>query len=108
MGNYVYILKCSDGSYYIGSTRNIENRFWQHQIGKGSEYTKKRLPVVLAYLEEYERIDDAFNREKQLHGWSRKKKEALIEGDSNLLYRLSECQNITNSKVVGLNQYVKC
>lgn len=108
MGNYVYILKCGDGSYYIGSTRNIENRFWQHQIGKGSEYTKKRLPVVLVYLEQYERIDDAFNREKQLQGWSRKKKEALVKGDDNLLYQLSECENITNSKTVGLNQYAKC
>ena len=76
---YMYILKCSDKSYYTGSTWDIEKRVWEHQQGQGANYTKHRLPVKLVYCEEYERIDDAFYREKQVQGWSRAKKEALIE-----------------------------
>ncbi len=80
MKGYVYILRCSDGSYYTGSTNDLERRLWQHQNEEGANYTKRRLPVKLVYYEEYERIDEAFYREKQIQGWSRKKKEALIEG----------------------------
>jgi len=79
MKGYVYILRCSDGTYYTGSTTNLERRLWQHQNGEGANYTKKRLPVKLVYYEEYQRIDEAFYREKQIQGWSRNKKEALIE-----------------------------
>ena len=75
---FMYILRCSDGSYYTGSTVNLEIRFHQHQHGEGAHYTKKRLPVELIYFEEYLRIDEAFYREKQVQHWSRKKKEALI------------------------------
>lgn len=63
---YMYILECSDGSYYTGSTTDIEARFYQHQVGKGANHTKKRLPVKLLYVEEYEKIDEAFEREKQI------------------------------------------
>ena len=87
---FVYILKCSDGSYYTGSTKDIDARIYQHQIGKGSNYTKSRLPVELVYTEEYDRIDEAFSREKQIQGWTRKKKEALIERDFNELKKLSK------------------
>jgi putative endonuclease len=76
---YMYILNCADGTYYTGSTWNLEVRLWEHQQGQGSNYTKHRLPVKLVYCEEYERIDDAFYREKQVQGWSRTKKKALIE-----------------------------
>lgn len=76
---YMYILKCADDSYYTGSTVNIELRLEQHQSGEGANHTRKRLPVVLVYYEEYQNIADAFYREKQVQGWSRKKKEALIE-----------------------------
>ncbi len=86
---YMYILKCSDGSYYTGSTTNLELRFAQHQSGKGANHTKKRLPVELVYYEHYERIDQAFFREKQVQGWSRKKKEALINGKPELLPELA-------------------
>ncbi len=79
VGGYMYILLCSDGSYYTGSTKNLELRLQQHQNGEGANHTKKRLPVELVYYEEFQRIDEAFNREKQVQGWSRKKKEALIE-----------------------------
>ena len=87
---FVYILKCSDGSYYTGSTKDIDARIYQHQIGKGSNYTKSRLPVELVYTEEYDRIDEAFSREKEIQGRTRKKKEALINGDFNKLKKLSK------------------
>ncbi len=90
MKGYVYILKCSDGSYYTGSTNNLEIRLWEHQNGLGSEHTKKHLPVELIYSEEYERIDQAFYREKEIQGWSRKKKEALINGHFDKLPELSK------------------
>lgn len=89
MTGYTYMLECADGSYYTGSTKDLEYRLNQHQAGKGANHTKKRLPVQLVYVEEYERIDDAFYREKQIQGWSRKKKEALIKGDNSALPVLS-------------------
>ncbi|MCG6151397.1 GIY-YIG nuclease family protein [Leptospira bandrabouensis] len=79
--SYMYILICADGSYYTGSTKYLEKRLKQHQSGKGANFTKKRLPVKLLYYEEYKRIDHAFYREKQIQGWSRKKKEALMRQD---------------------------
>jgi putative endonuclease len=90
MKGYMYILLCSDGSYYTGSTNNLELRLAQHQNGEGANHTKKHLPVTLVYYEEYSRIDEAFYREKQVQGWSRKKKEALINGDVNLLPELAK------------------
>ncbi len=89
MTAYTYILKCSDGSYYTGSTKNIEQRLDQHQTGKGSKYTSIRLPVELVCLEEYERIDEAYAREKQVQGWNRKKKEALMKGEYDKLPELA-------------------
>ena len=77
---YTYILKCSDGSFYTGSTIDLDQRLKEHQNGSGANYTSTRLPVELIYFEEYERIDEAFLREKQIQGWTRRKKEALIEG----------------------------
>ncbi len=76
---YMYILKCADGSYYTGSTWNLERRLAEHQSGLGANHTAKRLPVELVYCEEYDRVTDAYNREKQVQGWSRKKKEALLQ-----------------------------
>ena len=86
----MYILECADGSYYTGSTNNLERRLQQHQNGEGANYTKKHLPVKLVYFEEFQRIDDAFYREKQVQGWSRKKKEALINGCFDKLSNLSK------------------
>ncbi len=73
MKGYTYILECADGSYYTGSTTNLELRMAQHQSGEGANHTRKHLPVKLLYCEEYDRIDEAFYREKQIQGWSRKK-----------------------------------
>ena len=85
----MYILECVDGSYYTGSTKNLELRLQQHQNGEGANHTKKRLPVKLLYFEEFNRIDEAFYREKQIQGWSRKKKEALITNNAHKLPDLS-------------------
>ncbi|MEI7425956.1 MAG: GIY-YIG nuclease family protein [Candidatus Moraniibacteriota bacterium] len=71
----MYILECADGSYYTGSTKDLEFRLAQHQSGKGANHTKKRLPVKLVYFEEYARIDEAFYREKQVQGGRREKKK---------------------------------
>ena len=89
MKGYMYILLCANGKYYTGSTKNLELRIAQHQAGEGAKYTRKNLPVVLVYAEEFDRIDDAFYREKQVKGWSRKKKEALIKENELVLPELS-------------------
>lgn len=93
---YMYILRCSDGTYYTGSTKSLQLRVNQHKSGEGSNYTAARLPVQLVYYEEFDHIALAFNREKQVQNWSRRKKEALILRDQNNLRFLSECQNETH------------
>ena len=93
MRGCVYILKCADGTFYTGSTNNLERRILEHQKGKGANYTRRRLPVELVYFEEYPRIDDAFYREKELQRWSHQKKEALIRGDIEKLQELSKPKN---------------
>ena len=85
----MYLLECSDGSYYTGSTKNLERRLAQHQAAEGANHTKKRLPVKLVYYEEFQRIDEAFYREKQVQKWNRKKKEALIKGEFDQLPELA-------------------
>lgn len=96
MKGWMYILLCADGSYYTGSTKNLMRRLAQHQDGVGARHTSMRLPVELVYWEEYHRIDLAFYREKQVQRWSRKKKEALIQGNVVELKRLAECRNETH------------
>ena len=95
MKGNMYILLCGNGNYYTGSTIDLGRRLQQHQNGEGANFTKKHLPVKLMYYEEFERIDEAFFREKQVQGWSRAKKEALINGQTNKLHELSECKNST-------------
>jgi putative endonuclease len=90
MKGYMYILECSDGTFYIGSTIDLQLRIQQHQEGKGANHTMKRLPVTLVYYEEFQRIDQAFYREKQIQGWRREKKIALIEGFTEKLPSLSQ------------------
>ena len=87
---WMYILECSDGSYYVGSTNNLERRSREHREGHGARYTTNRLPVFLVYCEEYERITDAFYREKQVQGWRRAKREALIRGEPEPLPALAK------------------
>ena len=87
---YTYILKCANGAYYTGSTKDLKNRLQQHQSGNGANFTKKHSPVELVYVEVFTRIDHAFYREKQIQGWRRDKKEALINGKENRLPDLSK------------------
>jgi putative endonuclease len=90
MKGYLYILLCADGSFYTGSTNDLERRMFEHQNGEGANHTRKRLPVELVYTEEYERIDEAYCRERQIHGWRHAKKEALIEGRNEDLPELAK------------------
>ena len=96
MKGYVYIIRCSDERIYTGSTTDIEKRIQEHLSGEGANFTKKRLPVELIYLEEFSRIDEAFKREKQIQRWSREKKEALVEGNFKKLKELAKCLNMTH------------
>jgi putative endonuclease len=80
MRGWTYILECSDGSFYVGSTINLENRVHQHNEGTGARYTAARRPVALMWAAEFDSIRDAFWFEKQVQNWSRAKREALIEG----------------------------
>ncbi|MET3960924.1 putative endonuclease [Marmoricola sp. OAE513] len=86
---YLYILECVDGSYYVGSTTNLEARVQEHNLGKGTAYTRKRRPVVLKWSQQFDRIEEAYAREKQVQGWSRAKREALMEGRLEDLPELS-------------------
>lgn len=85
MKGYMYILLCSDGSYFTGSTNNIDACLLEHKSGDGAHYTSLRLPVELVFLEEFDRLTEAFYRERQVQSWSRKKKKALIDGPYNQL-----------------------
>jgi len=87
---WIYILECSDGTYYVGSTKDLEYRLSEHQSGQGAKYTSRRLPVKLVYSEEYERVVDAYTREKQVQYWSRAKREALINGNHEDLPKLAK------------------
>lgn len=86
---YTYILECANGQYYVGSTNDLERRLQEHQAGLGCRFTSKHLPVRLVYYEEFQSVEAAFERERQLHGWSRAKKEALIKGEVERLPGLS-------------------
>jgi len=94
----MYILECSNGTFYTGSTKDLDRRIAQHQAGEGANYTKKHLPVKLVYYEKFQRIDFAFEREKQVQKWSRKKKIALMSGRIDLLHPLAECMNKSHYK----------
>ncbi len=88
---WIYILKCADDSYYTGLTdRSVETRVLEHNHGDVPGYTSKRRPVKLVYAEEFPNAVDANAAERKIKGWSRKKKEALIDGDFNLLRALSK------------------
>ena len=102
---YMYILQCSNGKYYVGSTKNLVQRMREHCEGLGSNFTIKYAPFILVYYEEYPHVAEAFDREQQIHGWSRKKKEALIQGRLHDLPLLAECQNITHYQFREMREY---
>ena len=86
---WIYILECRDGTYYVGSTVDLERRLAQHESGEGAAYTRRRRPVRLAYAAECPDIASAYAFEKQVQGWGRLKRIALIEGRFDLLPGLS-------------------
>ncbi|MCO4292078.1 GIY-YIG nuclease family protein [Solitalea sp. MAHUQ-68] len=91
---YVYILLCSDGSYYTGVTNDVDNRLLEHNEGGDKRsYTFSRRPVQLVFWEVFQTPMAAIEFEKQVKGWSRKKKEAIINGRWEDLKGLSECKN---------------
>ncbi len=77
---WTYIVRCADGSCYVGSTVDLERRLSEHNLGLGAAYTRHRRPVELVWCAEFERLDDAFAFEKRVQGWGRRKREALIAG----------------------------
>ncbi|NQU60747.1 MAG: GIY-YIG nuclease family protein [Rhodospirillales bacterium] len=91
MNAYVYIVRCADSHYYVGTTRgSLEKRIAEHNAGTFGGYTKSRRPVSLVYHQDFERFEDAIAAECQLKGWSRAKKEALMRGDIEALKRLAK------------------
>jgi len=89
-GAFLYIVRCSDGSFYIGTTRTaLETRIAQHNAGSFGGYTATRRPVALVFSQWFERVTDAIENERKLKKWSRAKKEAFIRGDYRALQRLS-------------------
>jgi putative endonuclease len=87
---YVYMLRCFDGTFYVGVTNNIERRLSQHLDGHDpNSYTSTRRPLLLVYADEFHEVTDAIAFEKRLKGWSHKKKRAFAERDWPLLKRLS-------------------
>ncbi len=92
MGCYVYMLRCADGSLYIGSATgdDLSRRIAEHETGAYRGYTLTRRPVTLVWSEHFDRITDAIAAERKLKGWSRAKKEALIRGDWNSVKFLSK------------------
>jgi putative endonuclease len=98
---WVYILKCSDGSYYTGSAVDLEKRITEHMAGTFDGYTSKRLPVELVFAYEMPTIFEAFLRERQIKGWARRKKEALINGDWDKLIEYSKSKGCDPSTSSG-------
>ena len=92
MGTFVYMLLCSDGSYYVGSAtgEGLTPRIAQHQSGAFRGYTFDRRPVELVWSEYFPRITDAIATERKIKGWSRAKKEALINKDWGTIVGLSK------------------
>ncbi|MWB99918.1 GIY-YIG nuclease family protein [Agromyces seonyuensis] len=87
---WLCILECADGSFYVGSTIDLERRLAQHQRGEGAAYTRRRRPLRLVYQQQFDRVDEAFAREKQVQNWGRRKRIALINGEFALLPSLAK------------------
>jgi predicted GIY-YIG superfamily endonuclease len=91
---FVYILRCSDESLYVGHTDELERRVLTHQAGTVKGYTQKRRPVTLVYSAECATRDEALTAELRIKGWSRAKKEALIRGDWETVRVLARCRSV--------------
>ena len=106
---WVYILECADKSYYIGHTDNLEKRLYEHEHSLNTCYTSGKFPVRLVYSCEFNNRDDALSRERQLKGWSRKKKQALINKDWCSLIEYSkskdDCPSTSSGRTVQNTDY---
>lgn len=91
---YVYMLECADGSYYTGHTDNMEKRLFEHQHSEIKCYTSTRLPVELVFVDTTSSRAEALEAERQIKGWNRKKKEALIRGDWNEIKRIASIRKM--------------
>ncbi len=101
---FVYVLRCRDGCYYVGSTRvTLERRVAEHNNGTYGGFTKGRRPVVPVFAQEFERTVDAIAAERKLKGWSRAKKEALIHGELGKLPGLSRNRQ-NNGLILSLSK----
>jgi putative endonuclease len=90
-GAYLYVLRCADGKYYVGTTRkSLEERVGEHNAGLLGGYTATRRPVTLAFAQHFQSIADAVAAERQVKGWSRAKKEAMINGEWDRLPELAK------------------
>jgi predicted GIY-YIG superfamily endonuclease len=87
---WTYMLRCSDGHYYVGQTDDIDRRIAEHQSGAFKGYSWKRRPVTLVWSESFQTRDQAKSAEAKIKGWSRAKKEALIASDWNLVSKLAQ------------------
>ena len=96
---FTYVLRCADGTLYVGHTENLASRERTHNDGKGAKYTAARRPVRMVYAEEHHSVESAIARESQLKRWTNKKKEALVLGDLRALRVLG--RRSTNSRAVG-------
>jgi len=99
---YVYILKCSDNSYYTGITNDLDKRFIEHESGKNPDcYTFNKRPLKLKFHKTFNDVLQAIYFENKIKKWTRAKKEALINGDFDMLQILAECRNATHFKYFG-------
>ena len=98
---YTYMLQCSDGSFYVGSTYDLTYRLSEHQAGSGAKYTKRRRPVTLVWAAEFDSIADAFWFEKTVQGWGREKRIALIEGRFEDLHVLAKRGRVAQPAVLS-------
>jgi predicted GIY-YIG superfamily endonuclease len=99
MSFWVYILKCADDSFYTGHTDDLEKRIGQHQVGEIRGYTHDKLPVTLMFSQEFPTRIEALSMEQQIKGWSRAKKQALIDGDWELIAALSRSQSAITARI---------
>jgi putative endonuclease len=100
MGAYVYMLRCADGSYYVGSAtgNDLTKRIAEHEAGAYRGYTFTRRPLQLVWSEHFDRITDAIAAERQIKGWTRAKKEALIRGDWESIKVLAQRHTTSNQR----------
>ena len=98
---FVYILRCADDSYYVGHTTNLEARIMSHSEGQVCGYTAARLPVTMVYAREFETRDEAFRLERQIKGWSRRKKEALIENKIDQLKKFASRSKVSKNHLIS-------